>query len=183
MISRHLVISKQILLNFLNRNISKCSWNGDLLENILFDILICLYLASILYHLHKLLKSLYLFPLFDVKSNNELKEMPVCKYLNALSLEKIINIANIPPQEVKSMRMVVFHRLRDINNIYFILPVQHVVLTQICVDQFALLVQNSHYFDHLKIQLAPSLYLFYVSILQPWSIQHVLPYEVHHQHI
>ena len=109
--------------------------------------------------------------------------MPVCKYLNALSLEKVVDIANIPPQEVKSMRMVVFHRLRHINDIYFVLPVQHIVLTQICVDQFALLIQNSHDFDDLQIQFTPSFYLFYVRILQPWSIQHVLANEIHHQYI
>lgn len=183
MISWHLVISKQIFLNFLNRNIAECPWNGDLFENTLFDILISLYLTPILYHLHKFLKSLYLFSLFDVKSNNKLKQMPICKYLNTLSLEKVINIANIPSQKVKSMGMIVLHRLRDINYIYFILPVQHVIFTQICVDQLALLVQNSHNFDHLKVQLAPSLYLFYAGILQPWSIQHVFTNEVHHQHI
>lgn len=38
------------------------------------------------------------------------------------------------------MRMIVFYRLRDINNIDLVLVVEHVVFTEICVDQFALLI-------------------------------------------
>lgn len=76
-----------------------------------------------------------------------------------------------------------FHRLGDIDNIDLVLIVKHVVFTEICVDELAFLIQNSHYLHNLEIDLTPSLHSIYLRVFQPRSVLHVLADEVHHQNV
>lgn len=66
--------------------------------------------------------------------------MPIRESIDPFLPEEIIDISDVSPKEIQGMRMIVFYRLRDINNIDLVLVVEHVVFTEICVDQFALLI-------------------------------------------
>lgn len=109
--------------------------------------------------------------------------MPIGEYVYLSFSKEIIDVCNISSQEVKSVRMIMFDRLRNINHIYLILIVEHVVLTQICMDELAFLIQNSHDLDNFKINFTPSLNPSHIRISQSWSINHVLTQEIHHKNI
>ena len=109
--------------------------------------------------------------------------MPIREYIYLSFSKEIIDVSYISSQEVKSIRVIMLYRLRDINNIYLILIVEHVILTQICMDKFALLIQNSHNLDNLEINFTPSLNPSHIRVSQSWSINHILSQEIHNQYI
>ena len=81
------------------------------------------------------------------------------------------------------MGVIVLDRLRDIDYVDCILPIQHVVFAQICVNQLALLIKHSHDFCDFEVDLTPSFNILDVCVFEPGSINHILPNEIHHQYI
>lgn len=102
--------------------------------------------------------------------------------MNFLSSEKLINVENISSQKVQCMRVIMLNRLWNINDINFILPVKHIVLTEICVNKSALLIQNSHYLNDFEINFWKFLYVsLNISQFRCWL--HILTNKVHDQDI
>ncbi len=78
--------------------------------------------------------------------------------------------------------MVVLHGLRDIDDIDFILPIKHIVFTQVCVDQSAFLIQDSRLLDNFQVDFWKLLNIsFYIFQLRGGL--HVFSNEVHDEDI
>lgn len=109
--------------------------------------------------------------------------MPVGEDVDMLLLEEVVDIGDVSAEEVQRVRVVVLNWLRHIDDINLILPIEHVVLAQVRVDQFALLIEHSHYLHHLQVDLAPPLDVVDLCVLEAGSIFHVLSDEVHDEDV
>jgi hypothetical protein len=133
--------------------------------------------------LHQFLQFLAFLSGWNVQGNNELEYVPRSKYIDTFLPEELVDIADISPKKVQSMRVVVLDRLRHIDHVDLIFPVQHIVLTQIGVDQLALLIEDPHNFGNLKVNLTPPFNILDVCVFEPGSIVHIFANEIHHQYI
>jgi hypothetical protein len=77
---------------------------------------------------------LSLLSFWNAESYDELENIPIPEDVYFFLPEKLVNVKNISPQEIKSVRVVMLYRLRNIDNKHFVLPVKHVVFAQVCVD-------------------------------------------------
>lgn len=91
--------------------------------------------------------------------------MPVREDIHSPLPEEIVDVGDVSPQEIQCVRMIVLHRLGHIDNMHLVLIVEHVVLTEICMDELAFLIQNSHDLHDLEIDLTPSLHALNFGIL------------------
>lgn len=166
MIVSSIASSKQLLFNFFHRYIAQSPGDGDPLEDALLYIrpIHCV-LILLLQLIHNLLQLFQLLSRLNAKRNDELEQMPIRKHIDPFLAEEVIYVGDVSAKEVKGMRVIVLHRLGDIYYVDLVLVVEHVVLTEICVDQFALLIQHSHYFYDLEVELTPALYFGYLCVL------------------
>lgn len=75
------------------------------------------------------------------------------KHVNIFLSKKVVDIDDIPSEEVHWMRMIILDGLRDINDVHLVIEIQHVVLTQIGMHQLTLLEEDTHIIHHLEVYI------------------------------
>lgn len=93
--------------------------------------------------------------------------------------EEEVDVVDVPLEEGEGHGVVVLYALADVDNPDDVLVVEQVVLTQVCMDQLALLVQLSQDLHHLQVHFPPLVHS-QLHILQSRSTVHILPDELHH---
>lgn len=187
MIIGHAALSEELLLHFLHRNIAQSPGNRDSLEDIILHSASLAAFATLpallLQLIHDLLQLRQLLAPLDAQGDDELEEVPIREDVHPLLAEEVVDVGDVPPQEVQRVRVVVLHRLRDVDHEDLPLVVEHVVLAEVGVDQLALLVEDAHDLDHLEVDLAPLFDRGDLGVLQPGGVLHVLADEVHDEHV
>ena len=148
MVIRHFRLSEQLFFNFLHGNIAQGSWNWNSFEDIILNTVgTALILSFSLFFklVHDFFQLFKFLASFDAEGDDELEKVPIREDVNSFLAEEIIDVSDISSQKVESVGVVVLYWLRDIDDPNFVLVVEHVVLAEICVDELALLVQDSHY--------------------------------------
>lgn len=130
----------------------------------------------------KLLQSFLLLTPGNIETDYKLEHLHFGEHLHSLLIKKVIDIFDVPLQEGQSLRMVSLYRLGDIDHVYFVLVVEQVVLAQICVDELALLVQQSHDGQHLQVYVR-ELLLGFLDLSQFGGRNAILADKIHHQYI
>lgn len=149
--------------------------NLDAVEGLVVDLLPIVVLDQLLQGLPFLASG-------DVQTDDELEHLHLGEHLHSLLVEEVVDVLDVPLQEGQGLRVVSFHRLRHIDHVYLIVEVEQVVLTEVSVDELALLVQQPHDSQHLQVY-AGELLLGLLDLSELWRRDAVLADEVHHQHI
>lgn len=182
MVIWHFGLSEQLSFHFLHRDVAQGARNCDSFEDVIFNAVgsaLILSFSLFFEFVHDLFQLLQFLASFDAEGDDELEEVPVREGVDSFLAEEIIDIGDVSSQEVQRVGVVVFYGLRDIDHPDFVLVVEHVVLAEICVDELAFLVQNSHYFYDLQIDLGPLFDVGNLGVFESRGVLHVLPDEVH----
>ena len=76
--------------------------------------------------------------------HHPVKQLPKPQHRDVKLSEELREIAQILPEELQSVRMVVLHGLTHVDDEGLALVVEHVVLGQVSVDQLALVIHFSY---------------------------------------
>jgi len=187
MVIWHLRLSEQFFFHLFHRDIAQSAWNRNSFEDVIFDTVpissFFLSLALFLKLVHDLLQLFQLFAALYAQGDDELEEMPIWESVDSSLAEEIIDIGDISSEEVEGVGVVVLDGLGHVDDPNFILMVEHIVLTEIGVDEPAFLIQDSHDLHDLEVDLWPLFNSRNLCILESRGVLHVLSDEVHDQDI
>lgn len=190
---------KNLFFNFLQWQVSQHSWNWNSFKDeilnfsirffliflILSRIIISfftIFLFNLNVFINNFLKFLPFFTFRNTYSNNKLENIPISEHMDFLSSEKLVNIENISPQEIQSMWMIMFDRLWHIDYMNLVLPIKHIILTEISMNKSTLLIKQTHFFNNIEVDFWKLLYIT-IDISNLWCWLHIFTNKVHYQYI